>query len=123
MGQKIRILKKKKNFWENDRDDVENTGLGVSGTFGTFRFSGRDVSTEIAPMTKSFFEVFESGTFTYDTADLGPENVSPRRAVRFCKKPHETGQTVQELEKSAVCLQKFMIGFCRFFVFQSEISK
>ena len=45
MGQKIRILKKKKKFLENDRDDMENTGLGVSGTYGTFGFSGRDVSS------------------------------------------------------------------------------
>ena len=43
-GAKNSNFEKKKNFWENDQDDVENTGLGVSGTFGTFRFSGRDVS-------------------------------------------------------------------------------
>ena len=43
-GAKNSNFEKKKKFWENDRDDMENTGFGVSGTFGTFRFSGRDVS-------------------------------------------------------------------------------
>ena len=40
-GKKFENLKKKKNFCENDREDVENTGLDVLDDFGPKNIFGR----------------------------------------------------------------------------------